>query len=87
MVENQIDLEAQRDGVVAEILDRYRPHPLRKGQLLAKLDGRQLTADRDAAAAKARSIDADVKNWEEAEKVAKLGFRALRCSVERQHYF
>ena len=73
VVENQIDLEAQRDGVVAEILTDTGAN-VSKGQLLAKLDNRQLTADRDAAAAKARSIEADVKNWEAAEKVARSDF-------------
>jgi len=73
VVENQVDLAAQRDGVVSEVfIDTGAP--VRKGQLLAKLDSRQLTADRDAAAAKARSIAADVKNWEAAEKVAKTDF-------------
>jgi RND family efflux transporter MFP subunit len=73
VVENQVDLAAQRDGVVSEVfIDTAAP--VRKGQLLAKLDSRQLTADRDAAAAKARSIAADVKNWEAAEKVAKSDF-------------
>jgi len=73
VVENQVDLEAQRDGVVSEgFIDTGSP--VRAGQLLAKLDRRQLTADRDAAAAKARSIAADVKNWEAAEKVAKTDF-------------
>src|ERR1700676_68766 len=73
VVENQVDLAAQRDGVVSEVsVDTGAP--VRKGQLLAKLDDRQLTADRDAAAAKARSIAADVKNWEAAEKVAKSDF-------------
>ncbi|HEV7220386.1 MAG TPA: efflux RND transporter periplasmic adaptor subunit [Terriglobales bacterium] len=73
VVENQIDLEAERDGVVAEILTDTGAS-VAKGQLLAKLDSRQLTADRDAAAAKARSIEADVKNWEAAEKVARSDF-------------
>jgi RND family efflux transporter MFP subunit len=73
VVENQVDLAAQRDGVVSEVfIDTGAP--VRKGQLLAKLDDRQLTADRDAAAAKASSIAADVKNWEAGEKVAKSDF-------------
>jgi membrane fusion protein (multidrug efflux system) len=73
VVENQVDLAAQRDGLVAEILVDTGAN-VRKGQLLAELDNRQLTADRDAAAAKARSIEADVKNWEAAEKVARSDF-------------
>jgi len=39
--------------------------------LLAKLDDRQLTAERDAAAAKVRSVAADLKNWEAGANVAR----------------
>ena len=63
MVENQIELAAQRDGVVAEVFVETGA-PVKKGPILAKLDDRQLTADKDAAAAKARSTEADLKNWE-----------------------
>lgn len=69
VVEDQVELAAQRDGVVAEIFVETGT-PVRKGQLLAKLDDRQLTADRDASLAKARSAEADLKNWEATLKVA-----------------
>jgi membrane fusion protein, multidrug efflux system len=69
VVENQVELAAQRDGVVAEVFVETGA-PVKKGQLLAKLDDRQFTADRDAAAAKARSTEADLKNWEAGAKVA-----------------
>ncbi|MGB0044100.1 MAG: efflux RND transporter periplasmic adaptor subunit [Terriglobales bacterium] len=69
VVENQIDLAAQRDGVVAQVFVETGA-PVRKGQILAQLDDRQLTADKDAAAAKARSTEADLKNWEASAKVA-----------------
>ncbi len=69
VVENQVELAAQRDGVVAEVFVETGAR-VKKGQLLAKLDDRQLTADRDAAAAKARSTEADLKNWEATLKVA-----------------
>jgi membrane fusion protein, multidrug efflux system len=69
VVENQVDLAAQRDGVVAEVFVETGTL-VKKGQLLARLDDRQLTADRDAAAAKARSMEADLKNWEAGAKVA-----------------
>jgi len=69
VVENQIELAAQRDGVVAEVLVETGAS-VKKGQLLARLDDRQLTADKDAAAAKARSTEADLKNWEASAKVA-----------------
>lgn len=69
VVEDQVELAAQRDGVVAEIFVETGT-PVRKGQLLAKLDDRQLTAERDASLAKARSAEADLKNWEATLKVA-----------------
>jgi membrane fusion protein (multidrug efflux system) len=68
VVENQLDVAAQREGMVAEIL-ADTGKSVRKGNLLAKLDDRQLAADRDAAEAKLRSIDANVKNWEAEIKV------------------
>lgn len=71
VVENQVELAAQRDGVVAVVFVEAGA-PVKKGQLLAKLDDRQLTADRDAASAKARSTEADLKNWEAGAKVAKM---------------
>ena len=69
VVEDQVELAVQRDGVVASIFVETGA-PVKKGQLLAKLDDRQLTAERDAAVAKARSAEADLKNWEETLKVA-----------------
>lgn len=68
VVENQLDVAAQREGMVVEIL-ADTGKSVRKGNLLAKLDDRQLGADRDAAEAKLRSIDANVKNWEAEIKV------------------
>ncbi len=71
VVENQLELAAQRDGVVAEVLADTGT-PVRKGQLLGKLDDRQLAADRDAAKAQADSILSDLKNWEATVKMAQL---------------
>jgi RND family efflux transporter MFP subunit len=68
-VENQVDLAAQRDGVVVQVFVETGT-AVRKGQLLAQLDDRQLSADKDAAAAKARSTEADLKNWEASARVA-----------------
>ena len=70
VVENQVDLAAQRDGLVVQVFVETGA-PVRKGQILAQLDDRQLTADKDAAAAKARSTEADLKNWETTANVAK----------------
>jgi membrane fusion protein (multidrug efflux system) len=71
VVEEQVELAAQRDGVVGRVLVEAGAF-VKRGQLLAQLDDRQLIADRDAAAAKARSAEADLKNWEAGAKVAKL---------------
>src|SRR5271165_6595250 len=45
VVENQVELAAQRDGVVAEVFVEAGAS-VKKGQLLARLDDRQLTADK-----------------------------------------
>lgn len=61
-VEKQLDVSTQRDGIVTKVLVDAGT-PVRQGQLLAKLDDRQLIADRDAAKAQSDSIEADLKNW------------------------
>jgi RND family efflux transporter MFP subunit len=63
VVENQVDVAAQRAGVVARILVDVGTH-VRKGQLLAQLDDRQLTADRDTAKAKADGEIANYHHWQ-----------------------
>ncbi len=68
VVENQVDVTAQRSGLVARILAEVGKS-VRKGDPLALLDDRQVTADRDAAVAKVLSFEADVKNWEAEVKV------------------
>src|SRR4051794_27770114 len=73
VVENQVDLAAQRDGVVARIVADTGTK-VHKGQLLAELDERQLSAERQAAEAKAKSIAADVKNWRQDWKVKNSDF-------------
>lgn len=74
VVENQIDVAAQREGMVSAVRVDAGDH-VRKGQLLANLDDRQITADRDAAVARMKSIEADVKNWEGLVKVAESDLR------------
>jgi membrane fusion protein (multidrug efflux system) len=67
-VENQVDVTAQRDGVVVDIA-ADTGQAVQKGDLLAKLDDRELLSDREVAEQKLDSIDADVKNWEAELKV------------------
>ncbi len=68
VVENQVDVAALREGVIVSILAEPNTR-VSKGQLLARLDDRQISADLDAAAAKTRSIQANLKNWEAETKV------------------
>jgi len=69
VVENQVDMTAQRDGIVASI-NVETGTPVRRGDLLATLDAQQISAQAEAAEAKAKSIEADVKNWEAETKIA-----------------
>lgn len=68
VVENQVDVAAQREGVVAKVAVDAGTM-VRKGQLLGTLDDRQIAADKDAADAKVRSAAADLKGWEGEVKV------------------
>lgn len=70
IVENQVDVMAQREGVVAKV-NVEAGTMVRKGQLLGTLDDRQIRADKEAADAKVRSAVADLKGWEGEVKVLK----------------
>jgi len=71
VVEQQLDVTALRDGVVTALMVDV-DSPVKKGQLLARLDDRQLLAEREAAEHKLRSIEADVKNWESEVQVRQV---------------
>ena len=68
VVEHQVDVEAQRDGLVSKIISDTGSR-VQRGQLLASFDDRQITADLEAARAKSRSVEADLKNWQAETKV------------------
>lgn len=68
VVENQIDVVALREGVVVSIVAQPGTF-VRKGQLLARLDDRQISADLDAAAARVRALQANLQNWHAETKV------------------
>jgi membrane fusion protein (multidrug efflux system) len=83
IVEHQVDVTAQRDGVVARILADTGTRA-RAGTVLAQLDDRQLTANLEAARAKTRSVAADLKNWEAEAEVLKADYvRARRLFDEK----
>ena len=73
VVENQVDVAAQREGVVLRTMAEPGLR-VKKNQLLAELDARQVSADMEAARAKTRSIEADLKNWESEAKVLEADY-------------
>ena len=73
IVEHQVDLTAQRDGLIQKIYVDA-PARVKAGALLAELDGRQIQANLAAGRAKTRSIEADLKNWEAEAEVLKADY-------------
>ena len=73
IVEHQVELTAQRDGVLQKIFFDA-PARVKAGTLLAKLDDRQIAANLEATRAKSRSIEADLKNWEAEAEVLKADY-------------
>jgi RND family efflux transporter MFP subunit len=78
IVEHEVELTAQRDGILEKI---YFDAPARvqAGTLLAQLDDRQIKSNLEAARAKTRSIMADLKNWQAEAQVLKSDY------VRQQH--
>ena len=83
IVEHQLDVLAQRDGVVAKLRSEAGAH-VRAGDLLAQLDDRELTADLEAARAKTRSIEADLRNWEAESKVMQADYERAQKMWDAQ---
>jgi RND family efflux transporter MFP subunit len=77
VVENQVDVAAQREGVVVQILVDAGTR-VRKGDLLAKLDDRQIVADLEAARAKTASTEADLNNWKAEAKVLEADYERAK---------
>jgi RND family efflux transporter MFP subunit len=73
IVEHQVDVTAQRDGVVSSISSEAGAR-VKAGTVLAHLDDRQLSANLEAARAKTRSIAADLKNWESEARVLEADY-------------
>jgi membrane fusion protein, multidrug efflux system len=83
VVENQVDVAAQREGVVAKILVDVGTR-VHRGQLLAQLDDRQLTADRNAAKAKADGMAADYQHWQAELNMRKTDLARAEAMWEAQ---
>ena len=82
-MEHQLDVTAQRDGIVAKISADTGAR-VGTSTVLAQLDDRQLKANLEAARAKTRSIAADLKNWQAEAEVLKADYiRAQRLYDEK----
>jgi len=82
IVEHEVDLTAQRDGVVAKIFYDVPAH-VKAGTLLAQLDDRQLQAQLESARAKSRSVEADLNNWKAERKVMQADYtRAQQAAAQ-----
>lgn len=64
---------AQRDGTVQKIFFDATAR-VKAGTLLGQLDDRQTLANLEAARAKSRSIEADLKNWESEAQVLEADY-------------
>lgn len=74
VVDQQADVLAERDGRVVEVLVEIADH-VRKGQVLGRLDSRELEASRAANAAKVDSLKAQVKEWQSEQEVEEADLR------------
>lgn len=83
IVEDQVDVAAQRDGMITKVFAEPGT-PVKKGQLLAALDDRQISADLEAARAKTRSTENDLKNWEAEAKVLESDYARAEKMWEAQ---
>jgi membrane fusion protein, multidrug efflux system len=78
IVEHQLDLTAQRDGVVTKLLSDVSSR-VKAGALMAQLDDRQIVANLEAARAKTRSIDAEIRDLKAESEVIQADYgRAQR---------
>jgi RND family efflux transporter MFP subunit len=73
VVENQLDVAALREGVISRIVSDTG-HVVHKGDLLAALDDRELSAQHEAAKAKVLSVSYDEKNWEAKVSMEEVDF-------------
>jgi RND family efflux transporter MFP subunit len=83
VVENQLDVAALREGVVSQIL-ADTGKMTRKGDLLARLDDRQLASEHEGAQANLRGLEANVKNWEADVKVLEADLYRARKMWDAQ---
>jgi len=78
IVEHQLDVTAQRDGVVTKLLSDVSSR-VKAGALMAQLDDRQIVANLEAARSKTRAIDAEIRDLKAEAEVIQADYgRAQR---------
>ena len=77
VVEHQLDLISQREGVVVRLLADTGKR-LEAGDLLVQLDDRQNHSDLEATRAKTRSIEAELKSREAGQKVLQADYERAK---------
>ncbi len=83
IVEHEVDVDAQRDGIVASIAVQPGQR-VKAGTILAQLDDREISSDLEAARAKTRSVEADLKNWQAEAKVAQADYERAQKMWDAQ---
>jgi membrane fusion protein (multidrug efflux system) len=73
IVEHQLEITAQREGIIAKIFVEAGQR-VKAGALLAQIDDRQVRSNLEAARAKSRSIENDLKNWQAESEVMKADY-------------
>lgn len=73
IVEHQVDVTAQRDGVLEKLLFDA-PARVKAGTVLAQMDDRQIAANLEAARARSRSIADDLNNWKAEARVLEADY-------------
>jgi membrane fusion protein, multidrug efflux system len=83
IVEHQLDVLAQREGLIAELRSEVGAH-VHAGDVLAQMDDRQLVADLEGARAKTRSVEADLKAWQAEARVLQSDYDRAEKMWEAQ---
>jgi membrane fusion protein (multidrug efflux system) len=83
IVEHQLDVLSQRDGVVTRLLVDEGTR-VKEGEILAQLDDRQILADLEAARAKTLSTEDDLNNWKSEAKVLEADYQRAQKMWEAQ---
>jgi membrane fusion protein (multidrug efflux system) len=73
IVEHQLDVLAQREGVIANLHTEVGAH-VNAGDLLAKLENQQLLADLAAAQARTLGMEDELKSWQSEAKVLQFDY-------------